>query len=477
MRKQRIFIGITALLVVVIIGLLIRYAGDNSPRSLKDALPVTVYTLSNGLTLVVVENHRIPAISHTVFVRVGGADDPAGKSGLAHYLEHLLFKGTKTVSAEEYDRRLSALGAENNAYTTSDYTAYYVNAPLEALEQVMALESDRFANLVIDDTAALTERDVIQEERRLRVDNNPRGQLSEQMFATQFLMHPYRMPVIGWAQDIAALTPQDARKFFGKHYVPTAMVLVVAGDVEPKDVRRLAMRYYGGIERKILPARTWYSEPPAIAQRAVTIEDARVKQRQWVRQYSAPSLGITPAKEAVTLELVSAWLGSGKASLLYQELVERQKLAVTISAAYDDTQVGPGLFVIRAIPRDGVSMQTLTEAIDATLASAFDAGPDPASLARAKTLYRADITYAQDGLDTVASYIGALMMVGKTEAFFYDLPAMIDAITAEEMQDVAKRSLLKKYAVTGTLLPVALDPGAVDAIKAPGAEAPMAGLP
>lgn len=454
MLKQRVFIGITVLLLVVIAVLLVRYAGDSGPKSLKEAMPVTVYTLPNGMRVVVVENHRIPAISHTIFVRVGAADDPAGKSGLAHYLEHLVFKGTPTVSAEEFDRRIAALGGESNAYTTADYTAYYVNAPLDGLEQVMALESDRFMNLVIEDEPAKTELDVIKEERRMRVENNPGSQLAEQMDVMQFMMHPYRLPTIGWAQDIAGLTPNDARKFLARHYVPSSMVLVVAGDVAPKEVRRLAMRYYGGMERKKTPERHWYSEPPAIAAKQVTLEDSRVKQRQWIRNYTAYSLGTHSAQETVPLELAAAWLGGGKVSLLYRELVERQKLAVDASASYRDTMVGPGIFSIRVIPADGVSMQALEAAIDKTLAAALLAGPDAEGLARSKTQYRADITYAQDGLSTIASYIGALMMVGKDEEFFYALPAVIDGVQSEDVLRTAKAVLVKKQSVTGLLLPV-----------------------
>ena len=458
MMKQRIFIVITVLLMVVIGVLLVRYAGESKPKSLQDALPVTAYTLSNGLKVVVVENHRIPAVSHTLFVKVGAADDPAGKSGLAHYLEHLVFKGTKEVSAEEYDRRIQAMGGETNAYTTPDYTAYYVNAPAESLEQVMALESDRFLNLVIEDAAAITERDVIKEERRMRVENNPSNQLIEQMDAVQFLMHPYRMPGIGWAQDIAGLTPNDARQFIAKHYVPSSMVLVVAGDVEPKDVRRLAMRYYGAMKDKKSPERVWYSEPPSIVARQVVLADARVKQRQWLRSYHAPSLGTpyvsTPRpNDTVALELVAQWLGGGKVSVLYQQLVEQEKLAIDVSASYSDTMIGPGSFTIRAIPRDGVSVATLEEALDKALVASLANGPDADSVARAKTLYRAEITYAQDGLSTIASYIGSLMMVGKDQQFFYDLPGAIDAVSAEDMLHIARAVLVKTQSTTGVLLP------------------------
>ncbi len=458
MNRQRLFIFVTFVLLVIIGALVFRYAGNNTSKTLKDALPVTLYTLPNGLRVVVVENHRIPAVSHTMFIAAGSADDPAGKSGIAHYLEHLTYKGTETIDATEYDRRLAAMGADNNAFTTSDYTAYYVNGPVEQLDAIMALESDRFTNGVITDSQAVTELEVIKEERKLRVDSDPARQLAEQMDAVQFLMHPYRIPVIGWAQDITNLTAKDARAFIAKHYVASSMVLVVAGDVEPKDVRRLAMRYYGGLKSQRAPKRAWYSEPPAVAARTVSISDSRVKQRQWVRSYTAPSLGTAMGSaprpdDTVALALAAEWLGGGKTGVLYQALVESEGVAVDVSASYNADQIGPGTFTIHAIPRDGVSMAAFEKVMNEAIASALKAGPDADALKRAKTLYRADIVYAQDGLSPIAMYIGSLIMVGKSEEFFYGLPAMIDAVNADHVQRIAAEVLVRKQSVTGHLLP------------------------
>jgi zinc protease len=460
--KQRIFIAITVLLVTIIALLVVRYGAINPRKTLKDTMPVVTYHLSNGLMVVAVENHRVPAISHTMFVKVGSADDPLGKTGLAHYAEHLAFKGTETVSGEDYNRRMASMGAETNAYTTEDYTAYYVNAPKAVLEQVMALESDRFMNLVIDDASAATERDVVREERRTRVDARPISQLREQMEAIRFLIHPYRLPAIGWAQDIERFTAQDARRFFARHYVPSTMVLVVAGDVTPKEVRRLAMRYYGGMPSRRAPARPWTNtrtiEPPAIADRAVTLRDVRVKQRQWLRDYTAPSLGTPTAttatpRDTVALEMAAYWLG-GKSGILQRVLVEQEKLAVSVNVGYDDTRIGPSALSFHIIPRDGVTLETLQTVFEKTLASAISAGPDVSEVTRARTLYHASITYASDGLSTIASYIGTLMMVGRDEQFFYGLPALVDSIHAEDMQRVAKQVLIDGHSVTGLLLPV-----------------------
>lgn len=449
--RQTLFAIITALLVAVIALLVWRYTGDEKPRRLADALPITQYELSNGMKIVVVENHRAPIVSHTLFVRVGAADDPVGKSGLAHYAEHMLFKGTQKVSGEEYDRRIAALGGKNNAYTTADFTAYYVNAPVEALEQVMALESDRFMDYAFTDAQAETELKVISEERRLRVDSNPASLLSEQMGAVSYLMHPYRIPIIGWANDIARLTPTDIRHFLERNYQPSNMVLMVAGDVTPTDVRRLAMRYWGPMKNTRNVKRNWPSEPDPIAARSVHYKDARVQQPQWVRSYRAPSFGVGEEADVIALGLVAQWLGGGRTGALYQSLVVEQKLAVDVSVDYYGTAAGPGSLSISAVPQDGVAMETLEKAIDAALAEALAEGPDAASVARAKTLYTASITYAQDGLTPVASYIGALLMIGKDEALFYALEDKVAASDVVQMRDVAARVFVPEASVTGWL--------------------------
>jgi len=450
--RQILFALVTVLLVAVIAVLLWRYAQEDKPKGLKESLPITRYVLGNGLTVLVVENHRIPAVSHTLFIKAGSADDPPGKSGLAHFAEHMLFKGTPTVSGEEYDRRIAAMGAENNAYTTTDFTAYYVNAPVASLEQVMALEADRFMNLVVDENVAKTELKVIQEERHMRVDSDPGSVLAEQMNAVQFLSHPYRIPIIGWAHDIAGLTARDVAGFIQTHYQPANMVLMVAGDVTPTEVRRLAMRYYGPMKSLHARERAWAGEPQPVAAKAVQLADGRVQQPQWVRQYRAPSFGGNTPEEVIALELVSQWLGGGKTGFLYQKLVVEQQLAVDVSVGYYGAKIGPGMFTVQVVPKDGVAMATVAQAVDTLLTQALAQGPDAESVERAKTLYVASITYAQDGLTPVASYIGTLAMLGKDESLFYGLEAMIRAATAEQMVAAAKAVLVPENSVTGELL-------------------------
>lgn len=449
------FIAIVVGLLAVIGGVIWVLNAPVKPLTLKEALPITRFNLSNGLTLLVVENPRAETISHMIFIRKGAADDPAGKSGLAHYAEHMMFKGTKTVSGDEYDRRIAALGGEGNAFTTSDYTAYYVNAPASALERVMSLEADRFMNLRFDDLEAKTELSVVQEERKLRIESSPQAILAEQMDAVQFVLHPYRIPTIGFDQDIANLTSNDVRNFIARNYVPDNMVLVVSGAVQPKNVRRLAMRYFGAMKQEKSLKREWATEPPARAARLVTYRDDRVSQRQWVRQYAMPSLGMDADKttDILALGLATQWLGGGRTGLLYQMLVDEMKVAVNVGAYYNDAQVGPGTLSIYVTPAEGVSLQHISRSVDKALQKILAMTPTDEELARAKTLQRADIVYAQDSLMGIPSYLGLLAMVGKNEQYFYQLPEAINALLAQDMSRVLQSYLKESESVTGYLLP------------------------
>ncbi len=453
--RHKGFIAIVIGLLVLIGGVIWVINAPVKPLTLKEALPITRFNLSNGLTLLVVENPRAETISHMLFIRKGAADDPAGKSGLAHYAEHMMYKGTKTVSGDEYDRRIAALGGQGNAYTTSDYTAYYVNAPSSALERVMSLEADRFINLRFDDLEAKTELKVIQEERKLRIESNPQAILSEQMDAVQFVLHPYRIPTIGFDLDIANLTSNDVRDFIARNYVPDNMVLIVSGAVEPKNVRRFAMRYFGAMKQESPIKREWTTEPPARAARLVTYRDGRVSQRQWVRQYAMPSLGGDADKttDILALGLATQWLGGGRTGLLYQMLVDEMKVAVNVGAYYNDAQVGPGMLSMYVTPAENVSMQTVSRSVDKALQKILTMTPTDEELARAKTLQRADIIYAQDSLMGIPSYLGLLAMVGKNEQYFYQLPEAINALSAQDMSRVLQTYLKETESVTGYLLP------------------------
>jgi zinc protease len=439
-------------------------------RDLREAVPVEHFTLSNGLTVVVMPNARIPAVTHLLVVKSGAADDPEGKSGLAHYVEHLMFTGTKDYPEGVYDRAIARVGGTQNAYTTEDYTLYFATVAREHLPTVMAMEADRFQHLAFDAAHAARELKVITEERNMRVDNSASAQLSEQLNAITFLNHPYRQPTIGWAEDMATLTADDARQFFANHYRASNMVLVVAGDVTVRDVRRYAQRYYGGMPGGESAPRAWPKEPPVRLMRHAQMEDAKAREPLLIRQYIAPSMHDGDSIKAMPLAVFAQYLGGGESSLLYEQLVRQQKLASAVTADYDPLAVGPALFRITATPVEGVTLPQLEEGLDRALASTLAAAPDNAAVTRAKTLLKAEVIFAQDGLTPLAHLMAELYAIGLDEQYFYSWSNAIDHVTAAEMQAAAQAVLVPAKRITGYLTPLtAPQPAAVLTTEAPHA--------
>ncbi len=422
-------------------------------RNVREAVPVEHFKLSNGLTVVVMPNNRIPAVVHLLIVKAGAADDPYGKSGLAHYLEHLMFTGTKAYPEGVYDRSIARVGGAQNAYTTRDYTLYFATVAREHLPMVMGMESDRLQHLEIDAAHAARELKVITEERNMRVDNKASAQLSEQLDAITFLNHPYHQPTIGWAEDIATFTPEDARQFFASHYRASNMILVVAGDVTTRDVRRYAQHYYGGMPGGEVVARNWPIEPPVRLARHAEMEDPKAHQPLLIRQYVAPSARAGDATQSMPLAVFAQYLGGGQTSVLYDQLVRSQKVASAVSADYDPISIGPALFRISIIPAPGVSLPQVEAALDQVLAATLAATPEEAAMTRAKTLLKADITFAQDGLTPLAHLMTELYAIGLDEQYFYNWADTIDHITAVDMQTAARTVLAPTKRVTGYLTP------------------------
>lgn len=419
------------------------------------AIAIESFTLSNGLKVHLLPNARVPAISHMLWLRVGAADDPQGKSGLAHFHEHLMFKGTPSAPESSYSQRIEAVGGEFNAFTGSDFTGFYVNVAREHLEAVMQLESDRMQHLAPTNQDYLSEREVIIEERYSRTDSNPDALWNEQMQAALFLHHPYRIPVIGWKHEMQQLTQADAQAFYAKHYHAGNMVLIVAGDISRAELEPLAQRYYGSLPARTPNARAWTQEPPALAPRQVHMRHAEVSSPRWQRRYLVPSHGSgATAQQVMSLSLLSQHLGGGKLSLLYQQLVEQQALAVAVSASYSGLSQGPAQFVIEAQPSSGVPLASLEAAIDGIMAS-LGAQPIAADdLQRIKSLYRASATYARDGLSGLAQYAGYLVMLDLPLEYLTQWEQQVEAITPLDMQQAA--ALLNTNAsVTGSLLPEA----------------------
>ena len=308
---------------------------------------VSDFKLANGMEVVVIPNHRAPVVTHMVWYRVGSADEVSGKSGLAHFLEHLMFKGTTKHPPGEFDRFIDINGGEGNAFTTRDYTAYFQRIASDRLALMMELEADRMQNLVLTDENVLPELDVVREERRERTDNDPSALLGEQIDAAMYTAHPYGKPVIGWMSEVAKLTKDDALAFYRAHYTPANAVLVVAGDATPEQVKVLAEKYYGVLKNTFTPiARLRTQEPEPIAARRVTLIDARAATPVVQRSYLAPSYFTSSGHEALALDLLADILGNGTQSRLYKNLVIEQKIAGYAAAWYAGDQLDNGTFRI-----------------------------------------------------------------------------------------------------------------------------------
>lgn len=415
--------------------------------------PVSLFTLANGMDVLVIPDHRAPVITHMVWYRVGSADEEQGKSGLAHFLEHLMFKGTAKNPAGAFSKILASLGGQENAFTGNDYTAYFQRVTRDHLEQVMSFEADRMTGLVLNDTVVNSERDVVLEERRMRTDNSPAAQLGEAMQATLFVNHPYGRPVIGWEQEIKALNREEALAFYRRFYAPNNAILVVSGDVTPEEVRGLAEKIYGKIPKNnaILP-RARPTEPEARADRRVVLADARVAQPSFTRNYLAPSYRTAKPGEAEAIDVLAHVLGSGSLSRLYRKLVIDKKIAAGAGAwyggmAFDTTRLG-----ISATPLPGVSLEDLEKAADGVIADLVTEGITAEELARAKTKLVAEVVYSWDDPFTLARMYGSALTTGLSIKTIREWPERIRAVTADQVQAAAKKWLLSRHSVTGYLV-------------------------
>ncbi|SEH36155.1 M16 family metallopeptidase [Magnetospirillum fulvum] len=440
-----------------------------SPPAQARLFDPQTFTLSNGMTVVVVPNHRVPIVSHMVWYKVGAADEVAGKSGLAHMLEHLMFKGTPSVPPGDFSKIVSRNGGRDNAFTSSDYTGYFQNVAADRLELVMRMEADRMANLTLDEENFRTERAVVLEERRSRVGNNPAARLAEQMEATLFLNSPYHRPVIGWQSEIAGLTRDDALAFYRRWYAPNNAVLIVAGDVDADIVRPLAEKYYGTLPRAEIAPRLRTEEPAPEAARRVTVTDPRVSQPSWSRLYLAPSQRAGESRLAQPLEVLAEIIGGGATSTLYRSLVVEQGLAAHADAAYDPVAVGLTSFRIGVVPRPGISPERLEAAVDAQIARIAKGEIAAEEVERAKTRLRASVVYARDSLHTGARVLGEALAVGLTVEDVESWPDRVGAVTPAQVAEAAAQVLDARASVTGLLLP---EPGAAPQPAAPPAARP-----
>jgi zinc protease len=414
---------------------------------------VADFTLSNGLELVVIPDHRAPVITHMIWYKVGAADETPGKSGLAHFLEHLMFKGTAKHPAGQFSQVVARIGGQENAFTSNDYTAFFQRVPRQQLKTVMEFEADRMTGLQLTDNVVLPERDVILEEQNQRVRNNPHARLDEQVDAALFLNNPYGKPVIGWRHEMEGLTRDDAIGFYRRFYGPNDAIVVVAGDVEPQTALKFAQETYGKVARRNgIPPRHRPQEPPPVAVRSLTLADPRVEQPSLQRAYLVPSFTTAKKGDSEALEVLAHILGSGSNSRLYTALVVDQRVAVSAGAWYDSTAVDPSKFGVYGAPRPGVTLPQLEAATDAVIAQVINKGVTPEEIARSKTKLIADAVYAHDSQASMARWYGAALATGASVSDVEHWPDRIRAVTAEQVQQAARHWLDKRRSVTGYLI-------------------------
>ncbi len=412
------------------------------------------FTLRNGLEVVVITDRRAPVVTHMLWYRVGAADEARGVSGIAHFFEHLMFKGTRQIAPGEFSRIVARNGGDLNAFTSWDYTAYYERIARDRLELVMRMEADRMRNLQFSDETFASERDVIGEERRQRIDNNPGAVLGERMRAMLFPHHPYGTPIIGWLHEIQALDRATALEFYRTWYAPNNAILVVAGDIDAAELRPLAERHYGRLRpTRDLPDRNWVQDPPSIGPMRVTHRDAKVRQPSMSRLYRAISYATDEGRQAHALDVAIEILGGSETSWLYRALVEEQRIAVSAGAGANTSGLGGGTVSVWATPVEGVALETVEAALDGVIADFLREGPSEAELARAKSSLSAAAIYARDSQESLANIYGASLAQGESIEDVVTWGEDIAAVTREEALEMARRTLDMNASVTGWLMP------------------------
>ncbi len=411
------------------------------------------HTLANGLKVVVDEDHRAPVVVKQIWYKAGSIDETEGKTGIAHVLEHMMFKGTKTVPAGEFSRRIAAAGGRENAFTSSDYTAYFQQLHKSKLPLAMQLEADRMHNLNLSAAEFAKEIKVIMEERRWRTDDEAHALLQERMMAVIYQEHPYHHPVIGWMDDLEATTVADAQAWYQRWYAPNNATLVIAGDVSAKEVFALAQRYYGKIPRRALPMRRHFIEPRQIGIKRLVVK-APAELPQLVMSYQAPVLR-NPATDwqPYALEVLAGILNGNDSARLNKHLVREQQIASDVGAGYDSASRGPGLFTLEATPSTGKTVQDAEAALRKEIALLVQDGVNGDELQRVKAQVMAGEVYKRDSVFYRAMQIGQLESIGLG---YQTIPLMLEkiqAVTAEQVQQVAKEILVDDALTVAVLDP------------------------
>lgn len=418
----------------------------------RDGEPV-VFALANGLQVIALPSRRAPIALQMLWYRVGSADEPPGRSGIAHFLEHLMFKGTPSVPAGQFSRAVSRGGGRDNAFTSYDFTGYHQTVASDRLELVMRMEADRMANLVVSEKELLSERDVVLEERRQRTDNVPAALLDEATREALFGRRAYGIPVIGWPDEIRRLGVAEATEFYREHYAPNNAVLVVAGDASPETVRTLAERHYGPIARRPVPARSRPDSPADDLPRRVVRHDPRTTQPEWSRDYVAPSRRMGEARHADALQVLAQLFGGGQTGRLWRGLVEGRKVALSAGAGYSPQSLGLSSFGIGIVPAPLRSIADVEAAVRQEIDRLLADGAGAEETERAKNRLIAGSVYARDSLATGPRLYGVELCTGGTVEDVAMWPARIARVTPAEATEAARAVLREERSVTSVLLP------------------------
>ena len=420
------------------------------------------FTLKNGMQVVVIPNHRAPVVTHMVWLKVGGADNASGRSGMAHYLEHLLFKGTKKLAPGEFSKTIKTLGGNDNAFTGQDYTAFHESVSVANLGKVMAMDADRLSHLSVPDAHFQSEKAVVLEERRQRTDNEPKAIFGEQISAALYVNHPYGTPVIGWLDEIERYEWPDVKAYYDTWYAPNNAILVVSGDITAAQLKPLAEKYYGALPAKKLPKRLRPNVPPAIGETLMTLRDETIRQPVYQRIYIAPTEAKN-RKDSLALQVLAEILDGGPSTRLYRHLVVEKKQAINVSFSYNATALDYGTIWLAATPADNVTPETIGAALLNEVQAVLDQGVTETEVSEAVRRLQDEAIFARDSLSGPAMIFGAALSTGSSVADIESWPADIAKITAADVQAAAKTYLdaaepwIRKP-VTGYLLPAATPP-------------------
>jgi zinc protease len=418
------------------------------------AEPATEFMLKNGMKIIVKEDHRSPTAVHMVWYKVGSMDEVNGTTGVAHVLEHMMFKGTKTLKPGEFSRRVAAVGGRENAFTGKDYTAYYQQIDRTRLEDVMKLEADRMANLALSDKEFSPEIRVIMEERRWRTDDKAAALLYEALYATAYVAHPYRRPIIGWMSDLEQMTADDARQWYRRWYAPNNATMIVAGDVDAKKVRQLAEKYFGHIPEKVIPITRPQEEPQQRGVRRVIVK-APAENPIVALAYKVPALrDVEKDDDVYALDVLEAVLDGYDNARLGAKLVRTDRVANSVSANYSPIARGPALFVVSGMPAKGVSAEELERRLRMEIERIADEGVVEQELHRVKTQLIASQIYKRDSVYEQATEIGSMEMAGVSQANIDRVIERLKAVTAEQVQAVAKKYFGEDALTIATLVPL-----------------------